>query len=142
MNATNEEVIEQMRVWAGCGFRSLSPERCREVVDFIEQAGGTRQLSLRLFEPSVRKVEYAEQEGIDWKPLVRAQLDQIGAGQNAPQPLDTKAHDLNVMAQAVAAHPLSARDQETFWRKGTGKSRASFFRCKREYEAKLSNNHP
>lgn len=135
ITATNAEIIEQMKAWAAKGFGTLSPGRCLDVVAFIEKAGGSRQLSLRLYEPSMRKVIYADAEGIDWRDLIRSQLDQIGTGDNVPQPLDTKAHDLKVMAQAVAAYPSSVRLQEEFWRKGTGKSRASFFRTKAEYQS-------
>jgi hypothetical protein len=132
--ATNDEVLEQMRALAAAGYGTLTPEQCLEVVGFIERAGGTRQLTMRLYEPSMKKVEYALENGIAWRELVRSQLDQIGAADGVPQPLDTKGHDLRVMAQAIAAHPASVKMQEEFWCKGTGKSRASFFRTKKEYE--------
>lgn len=136
INATNQEVIEQMRVWAKRGYRGLSREECEEVINFITEEGGSRQLSLRLYEPSLRKREYAQQADVDWKELVRCQLNQIGHNE-VVQP-DRKAIDMKVMSEAVAKHPFSARDQETFWRQATGRSRASFFRCKREHEGEPS----
>ena len=33
---------------------------------------------MRLYEPSLKKLEYALQVGMDWRPLVRTQLDEIG----------------------------------------------------------------
>src|SRR5687768_5334102 len=119
-----------MRVLAGRGFGPLSPEACREVVEFIGGSGGTRQLSMRHYEASLKKVAYAIDNGIDWAELVRSQLDQLGQKANVPQPLDTKGHDLTCMALAIEAHPHSVRQQEEFWCEATGKSRASFFRTK------------
>jgi hypothetical protein len=133
LDATNEEVLEQMRLWANRGNGGLSPEQCHEVVSFIEQAGGTRRLSLRLYEPSLRKYEYAGETGIDWRELVRHQLDQLGGG-NVPKPVDSKTHDLDCLKEAIRQFPASVKDQEKFWTKATGKSRASFFRLKRSFD--------
>lgn len=140
--ATNDEILEQMRVLAERGFGSLPPQTCREVVAFIERAGGTRQLSMRMYAPSLRKVEYALEIGTDWRDLVRSQLDQLGQKEGVPRPLDSKAHDLKCMALAVEKFPASVKQQEEFWREATGKSRASFFRTKKEFEAKQEENHP
>jgi len=122
-----------MRVWANRGNRGISPEKCHEVVNFIEQAGGTRRLSLRLYEPSLRKYEYAHESGIDWRDLVRHQLDSLNAGDNVPKPVDSKAHDIECFREAMRQFPASVKDQEKFWRKATGKSRASFFRLKKSF---------
>lgn len=140
LTASNEEVIALMRAMAAKGYGSLTAETCLEVVEFIEKAGGTRQLSMRLYEPSIRKVAYAQKHGIAWRELVRSQLDQIGCSENVPQPLDCKGHDNRVMAHAIATHPNSARLQEEFWTRGTGKSRASFFRVKKDYERNLKTS--
>jgi hypothetical protein len=140
--ASNDEVLELMRSMAASGYGTLTPDQCLDLVEFIEKAGGTRQLTMRLYEPSLRKMQYAIQNGIAWRELVRSQLDQIGASEGVPQPLDTKGHDLRVMAQAIAAHPTSVKMQEEFWCKGTGHSRASFFRCKKEYLKRQDNDGP
>lgn len=134
LDATNDEILELMRNLAGKGFGTLSPEVCREVVDFIARAGGSRQLSMRLYEPSLRKVEYALENNVNWQELVRCQLDQISQKSNAPQ-ATSKEFLLACIAQAVAAHPESVKGQEDFWCERTGKSRATFFRIKRVYEA-------
>jgi hypothetical protein len=144
LTATNEEVLELVRAMAAKGYGSLTAEQCHEVVEFIAKAGGSRQLSMRLYEPSLKKVMYALQNRIPWRELVRCQLDQIGASEGVPQPLDTKAHDLRVMAQAAAAYPACVSLQLEFWTRGTGKSRASFFRTKRQYEQQADGGeaHP
>jgi hypothetical protein len=134
LTATPEEIVELMRATARKGFESLPPAACLEVVDFIAKAGGTRQLSMRLYEASLRKVLYAASSGADWRDLVRAQLDQLGQPANVPRPLDPKGHARRCLALAVEKHPASVKMQEEVWREMTGLSRASFFRCKREAE--------
>ncbi len=136
LTATNAEVLEVMRAMAAKGHGSLTPRQCLEVVSFIEKAGGSRQLSLRLFESAMKKTEYALAGGTaDWRELVRSQLDQLGQPEGVLQPLDGKAHDMKCMAIAVERHPSSVKLQEDVWREMTGKSRATFFRTKKEYEA-------
>ncbi len=63
LEASREEVLELMRRIALAGFESLSPGDCLEVVDFIERNGDDRALSMRLLEPSFKKVLYARSEG-------------------------------------------------------------------------------
>ena len=140
LTASNAEILEQMRSLTVMGYGSLTPDQCLEVVEFIEKAGGTRDLSMRLYEPSLRKVEYAAQVGIDWRELVRSQLDQIGSSDGVAHPLDSKGHDMRVMAQALVAYPSSVVMQQEFWSRGTGKSRATFFRTKKQYEQQTENH--
>ena len=132
LEATNEEIIEQMHKLAELGFGSLTPVQCQEAVQFIDQAGGTRQLSMRLYESSLKKVEYAVGVGIDWRDLVRAQLDQLGR-KGVPNLLNARASAHEIMAEVVAAHDSVAL-QEAAWCRATGKSRASFFRLKKANE--------
>jgi len=130
LSATNEEIIEQMRHLADRGYGSMTSQQCHDVVDFIEDSGGTRQLSMRLFEPSMRKVLYANEAEIDWRDLVRCQLDQMGLDHNVPK-ADGQGQDLRILHQALQVFPNSVKAQEEFWCKATGKSRASFFRVKK-----------
>jgi hypothetical protein len=141
--ATNDELLEQMDVMAREGFGSLDAAACKAVVDYIRHAGGSRQLSMRLYESSLRKVEYAIATGTDWRDLVRSQLDQLGNKDRdgIPKPLDSKGHDLRCMAQAVEKFPASAKQQEEWWREATGKSRASFFRVKKEHDAQQQEDN-
>jgi len=137
LTASNEDVLQLMRTMAEKGFEDLSAATCREVVEFVARVGGTRQLSMRLYEASLRKVIYAlSTDTADWQDLVRSQLDQLGQP-DALRPLDTKAHDLKSMAIAVERHPASVKLQQEVWQDMTAKSRASFFRTKREYEDQL-----
>lgn len=138
MSATNSEVLELMRTVADKGYSSLTPDECQVVVAFIEHNAGGRQLSLRLLEPSFRKVLFARSEGLEWEPLVRTQLQALGRKQVSLAATDTQAHEFRCLLQALEQHPSSVKDQQTFWSKATGKSRASFFRVLARYRAGMS----
>ena len=143
LSATNEEIIELLRALARKGHNALSPAACAEVVEYIARAGGGRQISVRLYESALTKVEYALQSGgsADWRELVRAQLDNVGQPAEAGlRPLDSKAHDHRCMAIAVEKHPTNCKLQQEVWQEMTAKSRASFFRVKKEFEAQAGQN--
>lgn len=90
LNATQEEVIALMRRVASAGYESLTPDDCFEVIDFIEQYGDDRAISMRLLEPSFRKVIYARSEGLDWRPLVSTQLRTLGRKEDTSRRIDAK----------------------------------------------------
>jgi hypothetical protein len=128
LDATQEEVIDLMRSIAARGYESLSPAECAQVVDYIEQNGDDRAISLRLLEPSFRKVIYAHQEGLDWRPLVATQLKSLGRKQDDSRRIDARANELRLLHEAAERYPQSVGEQQVFWSRATGKSRASFFR--------------
>ncbi len=133
LSASNDEVLDLMRTVAAKGYDGLTPEQCLVVVDFIEKNAAGRQLSLRLLEPSFKKVLFARTEGLSWEPLVKTQLQTLGRNVAASTAIDTKAHEFHVLRQAIERHPESMKDQQVFWSKATGKSRASFFRVLGRY---------
>ena len=128
LSATNEEVVDLMRSVAANGFRGLTPEDCNTVIDFIGENSEGRELSMRLLGPSLRKLRYARENGLDWRPLVKSQLTVLGLKQPATKRLDNKARDVRVLKEAINRHPESAKDQQEFWCRKTAKSRASFYR--------------
>jgi hypothetical protein len=128
LNASQEEVIDLMRSIAAAGYETLSPNECQEVVGFIENNGDDRAISLRLLEPSFRKVIYARSEGLDWRPLVVSQLRALGRKEDTSRRVDAKANELRLLHQAMERFPHSVSEQQAFWSKATGMSRASFFR--------------
>jgi len=133
LSAMNEEVIDLMRSISANGFNRLSEEDCSMVIDFIEQNSADHQLSMRLLGPSLRKLLYARDELLDWRPLVKTQLQTLGRKQQATKRLDTKAHDVRCLRDAMAKHPDNVNEQQSHWRQKTGKSRASFYRCLSRY---------
>ncbi len=131
LSASNEEVLEMMRRLAAQGFEGkLTADECQEVVDFVAEFSATRDLSLRLLEPSLRKVLYARDEGVDWRQLVASQLHEIGRTA-APKVSDSRSYDMECLKQVLEDHPDSIADQEAAWRMLTRRSRATFFRLKK-----------
>jgi hypothetical protein len=128
LSATQEEILELMWRVASAGYDSLSPRDCLDVVEFIETNGDDRAISMRLLEPSFRKVIYARSEGLDWRPLVLTQLRTLGHKQDDSRRIDARANELRLLRQAIEQYPGSVAQQQSFWSRGTGKSRASFFR--------------
>jgi hypothetical protein len=128
LSATQGEVVELMRSVARHGYDGLSPGECLEVVGFIEQNAEDRAISMRLLEPSFRKLIYARSEGLDWRPLVLTQLQSLGRKPVTSRRIDARANDLRLIRQAIERHPGSVGEQQAFWCRATGKSRASFFR--------------
>jgi hypothetical protein len=129
LSASNQEVLDLMRQLAAQGFEGLTPAECMEVVDFIAEFSATRELSLRLLEPSFRKVLYAREAGVDWRQLVASQLHEIGrtAAPNIP---DSRAYDMDCLRQVINEYEDVA-EQEAAWRTLTRRSRATFFRLKK-----------
>ncbi|HZZ79989.1 MAG TPA: hypothetical protein VFE62_15830 [Gemmataceae bacterium] len=128
LSATNEEVIDLMRSVSARGFDGLSPDDCATVIDYIAEHVDDRQLSLRLLGTSMRKLKYARTEGLDWRPLVRSQLQTLGRKIDATKRLDNRVKDLRVLKEALERFPESVTDQQDHFCKATGKSRASFYR--------------
>ncbi len=128
LNASQEEIVDLMRSIASAGYETLRPDQCQEVVNFIEQNGDDRAISLRLLEPSFRKVIYARSEGLDWRPLVMTQLKTLGRKVETSRRIDAKAQEIRSLHQATERFPDSVSEQQVFWSRATGKSRASFFR--------------
>ena len=133
LSASNDEVIQMMRNLSERGFNGISADQAAEVIDFISESSDDRQLSLRLLGPSLRKVGYARDEGIDWRPLVMSQLQSLGRRQDVTKRLDNKAKDFRLLEQVLRKHPDSVADQQSEWSKATSKSRASFYRTLARY---------
>jgi hypothetical protein len=133
LSATNEEIVDLMRSVSARGFDGLSPDDCATVIDFIAQHADDRQLSMRLLGTSLRKLKYARSEGLDWRPLVRSQLQTLGRKMDATKRLDNRNKDMRIVQQALEMFPASVQDQQDHFCKVTGKSRASFYRALARY---------
>jgi len=129
LTASNEEVLDLMRELAAQGFEELMPADCLQVVDYIAEFSATRELSLRLLEPSFRKVLYARNAGVDWRQLVASQLHEIGRTA-VPKVSTARDYDLECLRQVVEDYGNVA-DQEAAFRTLTRRSRATFFRLKK-----------
>jgi hypothetical protein len=133
LSATNEEVVDLMRCVACKGFRGITAEECEGVIDFIAEHADDRQLSMRLLGSSLRKYQYARNEGLDWRPLVETQLHNLGMKQATARRLDLKARDVRILRDAVAKFPDSAKDQMAYFCAKSQKSKATFYRILARY---------
>ncbi len=77
LSANNAEVLDLMRAVSAKGFSGLTPDDCETVISYIAENSEDRQLSMRLLGPSLRKLQYARSEGLDWRPLVKSQLQTL-----------------------------------------------------------------
>ncbi len=128
LDATQDEIIDLMRSVARAGYETLTPDDCQDVVSFIEQYADDCTISLRLLEPSFRKLLYARSEGLDWRPLVMTQLKTLGRKVDTSRHIDDRVQKIRTLHLAIERFPNSVAEQQVFWSRATGKSRASFFR--------------
>jgi hypothetical protein len=142
LDATQEEIIDLMRSVASAGYEALGPDECQQVVNFIEQNGDDRAISMRLLEPSFRKVIYGRSEGLDWRPLVLTQLKTLGRNEDPSRRINARAKEVRMLYQAVERFPGSVSEQQAFWSRATGKSRASFFRLASKHRPTHSSHPP
>ena len=101
-----------------------------DVVDYIAEFSATRELSLRLLEPSFRKMIYARTAGVDWRELVASQLHEIGKAA-VSSASDSRTYDLDCLRQVLEDIPTTSTEQEAAFRALTRRSRATFFRLKK-----------
>lgn len=139
LSASNEEVIEAMRAISANGFHNLTPDDCSTVIDFIAEHSGDRQLSLRLLGPSLRKLTYCRAENIDWRPLLKSQLQSLGRRTDVTKRLDNKAKDFRALELVLRQFPDLVNEQQAEWCRLMGKSRASFYRTLARYRDELGD---
>ena len=132
LSATNEEVIDLMRSVSAQGFRGITPADCNTVIDYIAENSADKELSMRLLGPSLRKLQFARSEGLNWRPLVKSQLTTLGRKQQTVKRLDNKTKDVRVLKEALAQYP-EVKDQQAHFCAKTQKSRATFYRILARY---------
>jgi hypothetical protein len=77
LNATNEEILDLMRTLAEKGYGTVA----RDVPagrGLHRPVGHRAAVVAALYEPSLKKVQYALENDIDWRELVHCQLQQLG----------------------------------------------------------------
>ena len=132
LSATNSEVVDLMRSVSADGFRNLTPDDCNMVIDLIAGNCADKEISMRLLGPSLRKLQYARANSVDWQPLVKSQLTTLGRKQQATKRLDNTTRDLRVLKEALAQYP-EVKDQQAHFCAETKKSRATFYRILARY---------
>jgi hypothetical protein len=140
---SENEVAALMRKVAGGGFhhgqQAMTPEECLDVCEFLiaESKSLLCHLDMRLLDNSLR--DYLQhREGCSashWKTLVAARLHGRQGELLEATPGRQKEEDFDVMEAALREQPTVQQAQEV-WCRATGKSRATFFRAKRAFEAR------
>lgn len=133
LDATNQEVVDTMRSIAVNGFQNVTPDEAAMVIDFIEQNCAEKQISMRLLGPAMRKFGYARVEGIDWRPMVMSQLQNLGQRKDFSKRTENQSKDHRALLAALAKHPDDVKLQQAFWCEQTKKSRATFYRVLGRY---------
>ncbi len=133
LEPTQDEIIEQFQAIAARGFENLTPDDCRMVVEYVA-AHAARRLCMRLLTPIFRTMQFARTKGIAWEPLVDAQLQELVPSPNVPAPLRSREDDGKLIEEAARCFPGSVQDQLRFFVEKSGRSRATFFRRKAEFD--------
>ena len=137
MDLSNEEIIEQFRVMSEKGYPGCPPDAAAEIVDFIEQHGNERRLSMRLLTPAIRIYKFCTEESTDWRPVLLAQLQNLGRPTSGTKRINGHTKDARILKQAQEKFPDSVKEQQEWFCSKTNKSRATFYRvmsrCRPEY---------
>ena len=136
MELTNLDIIEQFRATSASGYPGVSPHECGEIVDFIEQNGSEKQLSLRLLSPAIRIYRFCTEQGLDWRPMLLAQLQTLGRPSVPTKRNDGWIKDSRLIEQVIRQFPDSSKEQQEEWCRLSKKSRASYFRAMARYREK------
>jgi hypothetical protein len=110
------------------GYPGVPEHTCSEIIDFIEQHGTERALSMRLLTPAIRIYKFCTDQGSDWQPVLLAQLQNLGRPTSGTKRLNGHAKDARILKEALALYPESIKDQQAHFCAETKKSRATFYR--------------
>lgn len=139
---SDAEIAAQMRRLAKNGYRHgdqrMTPNECEAVCEFVilESQSKLCHLDMRLLENAYRDfLQWREgHSATHWQILVATRLD--GRPEEEPVSPRDRQHqeDLKILETVLARSPSTLAAQAE-WCRLRGKSRASFFRCKRALEA-------
>lgn len=129
MDLSNAEIIEQFRVMSENGYPGCPSESAAEIVDFIEAHSDEKQLSMRLLTPAIRIYKFCMENGTDWRPVVLAQMQNLGRPVSATRRLDNHERDERLIREAIRQFPDSTKDACQYYMDKSSKSRASFYRA-------------
>jgi hypothetical protein len=129
MDLSNPEIIEQFRVMCENGWPGCPPEAAEEIVDFIEAHSDEKQLSMRLLTPAIRIYKFCTEQGTDWRPVILAQMQNLGRPVSATKRLNNHDQQERLLIEAQNKFPDSVTDQQQWFCDKTKKSRATFYRA-------------
>ena len=110
------------------GYPGCPPEAAAELVDFIEEHGADKQLSMRLLTPAVRIFKFCTEQQVDWRPVLLAQLQNLSRPSSPTKRLANAERDERLVREAIRKFPDSTADACRYCIDKSSKSRASFYR--------------
>lgn len=128
MDLSNAEIIEQFRVMSENGYPGCSPEACEEIIDFIEDHGSGKQLSMRLLTPAVKIYKFCTERCTPWEPVLLAQMQNLGRPVSATKRLNNQERHERLLIEAQDMFPDSIADQISWFEEKSKRSRATFYR--------------
>ena len=140
MELTNSEIIEQFRVMSQEGYPGCPSDAAAEIVDFIEEQGSEKQLSMRLLTPAIRIYKFCNEQNTDWRPVLLAQLQNLGRPAAATKRVHSQEKDLRVLKSALWKFPDQTAEQCRYFMDKTGKSRASFYRVLARFKEQANSD--
>lgn len=137
MESSTSEIIEQFRVMTADGYPGCSADAAAEIVDFIEEHGSEKQLSMRLLTPAIRIYKFCTEQGKDWRPVVLAQLQNLQRPASPTKRLNNHEKDVRLVRQAREKFPDSVAQQQEWFCTQSNKSRATFYRALSRYRSEV-----
>jgi len=144
---TEAEMVAQVRRIASRGFarggRTLAPEQCEEVADFLIAAcrRANWPVDLRLFDTSC--LSYLQWDAghskTHWRDLVSIRVRESVSGFKEEQAVQSREERLasdREIVRDILAQAEEPADQVRLWKDRTGKSQATFYNRKREIESR------
>lgn len=128
MDMSNSEIIEQFRVMVKNGFPGCPSDDANEIVDFIETNGSDKQLSMRLLTPAIRIFKFSQENDVDWRPVLLAQLQNLCRPSSPTKRIANAEKDERIVREAMQKYPSSTGEQLRYFEEKSSKSRASFYR--------------
>ena len=128
MDLSNSEILQQFRVLSENGYPGCPSDASIQIVDFIEQHGSEKQLSMRLLTPAIRIYKFCSEQNLDWRPVLLAQLQNLGRPASATKRMANAEKDERLVREALSKFPESTADACQYFMDRSNKSRASFYR--------------
>ena len=97
---------------------------------------------MRLLTPAIRIYKFCTVNQTDWRPVVLAQMQNLGRPVSATKRLDNHERDARLIREAVRQFPDSTKDACNYYIEKSQRSRASFYRAYSRFkkEAAVINN--
>jgi hypothetical protein len=84
---------------------------------------------MRLLTPAIRIYKFCTEQGTDWRPVILAQMQNLGRPVSATKRLNNHDQQERLLIEAQSKFPDSVTDQQQWFCDRSRKSRATFYRA-------------